>query len=539
MRMPTTGPYATDPDLPEDLRGLRNHVLSRGAANLARYHGRATEAPSGMVNLAHYLALRSVDLRGLQRRLMVQGLSSLGRLESRVLPTLDAVLRAAEILNGQTPTVEPTDARTYFAGEQALRQATDALFGPPPADRAGRIMVTMQADVAERPGLALQYVRAGMNVARINCAHDDPDTWSAIARHVRTAAQRCKCHVPIHMDIAGPKIRTLEVAAREKERRIQPGDTLRLVTEGEVHATKEAPFCARIALPGLLSRLSVGDHFAYDDGRLLGQVTTVTPRGALVRILHARSGGARLKPEKGVNFPDTELDLSALTDQDRADLDTVVGLADIVGYSFVSEAGDIDLLEDALAKRPRSLPTLGLVAKIERPQAVRNLPVLIGRASGVRPFGVMIARGDLAAELGFERMAEMQEELLWLCEAAHVPVIWATQVLETLVKDGVPSRGEMTDAAMATRAECIMLNKGPEVVRAIGLLDRLYRRMDGHMHKKTPTLRALRAFEPQLNSTPPNTPRPRKSTAGVSHADHESRSVRRARANRSHRKARS
>jgi hypothetical protein len=136
-------------------------------------------------------------------------------------------------------------------------------------------------------------------------------------------------------------------------------------------------------------------------------------------------------------------------------------------------------------------------------------------------------------------MAEMQEELLWLCEAAHVPVIWATQVLESLVKDGVPSRGEMTDAAMATRAECIMLNKGPEVVRAIGLLDRLYRRMDGHMHKKTPTLRALRAFEPQLNSTSANTPRPRKSKAGVSDAHHESRRIRRARANRSHRQVRS
>ena len=80
---------------------------------------------------------------------------------------------------------------------------------------------------------------------------------------------------------------------------------------------------------------------------------------------------------------------------------------------------------------------------------------------------VMIARGDLAVECGFERMAEVQEEILWLCEAGHVPVIWATQVLETLAKEGMPSRAEVTDAAMAHRAECVMLNKGPYIVQAV------------------------------------------------------------------------
>ena len=106
----------------------------------------------------------------------------------------------------------------------------------------------------------------------------------------------------------------------------------------------------------------------------------------------------------------------------------------------------------------------------------------------------MIARGDLAAEIGFERLAEMQEEILWICEAAGVPAIWATQVLENLVKDGVPSRGEMTDAAMAARAECVMLNKGPAVGQAIEVLDRLLARMDAHVFKKTPTLRALQSW---------------------------------------------
>ena len=107
----------------------------------------------------------------------------------------------------------------------------------------------------------------------------------------------------------------------------------------------------------------------------------------------------------------------------------------------------------------------------------------------------MIARGDLAVELGYERIAEMQEEILWLCEAAHVPVIWATQVLEGLTKRGIPTRAEVSDAVMADRAECVMLNKGPYVVQAVNLLDGVLLRMQAHQDKKTPRLRALRSWE--------------------------------------------
>ena len=106
----------------------------------------------------------------------------------------------------------------------------------------------------------------------------------------------------------------------------------------------------------------------------------------------------------------------------------------------------------------------------------------------------MIARGDLAVEVGYERMAEIQEEILWLCEAAHVPAIWATQVLEQFVKAGIPSRAEMTDAAMSERAECVMLNKGPFVAQAITILDDVLTRMQAHQSKKTPQLRALHSW---------------------------------------------
>jgi pyruvate kinase len=103
----------------------------------------------------------------------------------------------------------------------------------------------------------------------------------------------------------------------------------------------------------------------------------------------------------------------------------------------------------------------------------------------------MIARGDLAVESGFERLAEVQEEILWLCEAAHVPVIWATQVLETLAKRGAPTRAEITDAAMAHRAECVMLNKGPYIIHAVRMLDDILKRMQSHQFKKQSMLRQL------------------------------------------------
>jgi pyruvate kinase len=104
----------------------------------------------------------------------------------------------------------------------------------------------------------------------------------------------------------------------------------------------------------------------------------------------------------------------------------------------------------------------------------------------------MIARGDLAIECGYQRLAEVQEEILWICEAAHLPVIWATQVLESLAKAGIPSRSEITDAAMGERAECVMLNKGRYIVDAVRILDDILHRMQSHQEKKRSMLRKLR-----------------------------------------------
>ncbi|WP_245838267.1 pyruvate kinase [Niveispirillum lacus] len=476
-----------------ELAALRTLVLADAAHTLEPWEV-ARPVPDGIVNLSHYLALRRHDLRPVQRRLMALGLSSLGRLEGRVLPTLDAVISALAALAGRdNPVAAPLEA-AFFAGEVRLATAADALLGPAAPHRRCRIMVTLPGTAAADPDMILDLARRGMDIVRINCAHDDAAAWRAMAAHARRAASLVGRPLSILMDIAGPKIRTGEVRTKEKKARLQAGDALRLVASGEPWCDAHAPFAAAVSLAEIVRRLSPGERLRYDDGALEGVVEGVDSDTAIIRIVRAKGGGVKLKPEKGLNLPDTALGLSPLTDKDQDDLATVVECADMIGYSFVSRPEDIDLLERALDRCAVERKP-GLVAKIERPEAVTNLPGLMARAAAKDwPFGVMIARGDLAAEIGFERVAEMQEEILWLCEAAGVPVIWATQVLEDLVKDGVPSRGEMTDAAMAARAECVMLNKGPAVAAAVDLLDRLLARMDGHIVKKTPTLRALKSW---------------------------------------------
>jgi pyruvate kinase len=240
-----------------------------------------------------------------------------------------------------------------------------------------------------------------------------------------------------------------------------------------------------------LDRLKLGDVVSIDDGKLRGSIFAQADGGFAVNVTEGRNKGVKIKPGRGLNFPAVDLNLDPLTEKDRRDLDFVARHADLVGFSFVQNGDQVAELQKELAARRPDWRRLGMVAKIETPAAVFNLPEIIVQAAGHQPLAVMIARGDLSVEMGFERVAEMQEEILWLCEAAQVPAIWATQVLDGLIQEGLASRSEMTDAAMAVQAECVMLNKGPNLSAGVDALDRLLRRMGENQVKKTPTLRAL------------------------------------------------
>jgi pyruvate kinase len=265
--------------------------------------------------------------------------------------------------------------------------------------------------------------------------------------------------------------------------------------EGRGHR-KARPATVSCTLPEVIGQVRRGERIWFDDGRIGGVVRHATRDHLEVEITHAREGGEALAGDKGINLPDSAIDVPALSEKDIADLAIVARHGDIVGLSFAQRASDVETLLECL--RGLDAAHLGLILKIETRRGFENLPELALAAMASRAAGIMIARGDLAVECGYERLAEVQEEILWLAEAAHLPVVWATQVLETLAKTGRPSRAEITDAAMGERAECVMLNKGPHVLDAICTLDDILGRMQAHQSKKRPLLRALRSFR-----TPP------------------------------------
>ncbi len=213
-----------------------------------------------------------------------------------------------------------------------------------------------------------------------------------------------------------------------------------------------------------------GQKILFDDGKITGLIKSVELGQILVEILHAKSTGSSLKADKGINLPETDLKISGLTDKDREDLKFVVRYADVINFSFVNSAEDVrELLEEL--KKLDAVNKMGIILKIETQSAYNNLTSILLEGMKNYPLGVMIARGDLAIESGWENMARIQQEILSLCHAGHIPVVWATQVLETLAKKGIPSRSEITDAATSLNAECVMLNKGQYIHQAIELLD--------------------------------------------------------------------
>ncbi|MBD0776815.1 hypothetical protein HPE56_03325 [Maribacter sp. ANRC-HE7] len=235
-------------------------------------------------------------------------------------------------------------------------------------------------------------------------------------------------------------------------------------------------------LPEVFDRVKVGETILFDDGKIEGRIESLFSDRIEVRIVRANEKGSKLKAEKGMNFPTTELGISGLTEKDKIDLEFVVKHADVVNFSFVNSKKDVEELLAELEKWD-AVNKLSIILKIETRFAFDNLFEILLTAMKVEYIGVMIARGDLAVETGWDAIGKVQEEILTLCGAAHVPVVWATQVLESYAKKGLPSRAEITDATASLKAECVMLNKGPYINDVLQLLDKILSRME-QFHEK-------------------------------------------------------
>ncbi|MBN3036660.1 MAG: hypothetical protein JW861_13830 [Bacteroidales bacterium] len=299
--------------------------------------------------------------------------------------------------------------------------------------------------------------------------------------------------------IAGEVGKVGELLPMEERIVLREGDILLITRDqipGEPAVTDDqgritSPAHISCTLPEVFSDVRPGETILLDDGKIAGLIETVNPDALQIKILFAKNKGSKLRADKGINLPDSRITVSGMTPKDREDLRFISRYADIVDFSFVNKAGDVEDLLDELKKLKS---TLGVILKIETRQGYINLPDILLTAMQTFPIGVMIARGDLAVECGWNEMARIQEEILFICQAAHLPDVWATQVLETMAKKGLPSRAEITDAAMSQRAECVMLNKGPHITKAIVMLDEILSSMQDYQEKKASLLPSLFAY---------------------------------------------
>ncbi|MDH3246514.1 MAG: pyruvate kinase, partial [Saprospiraceae bacterium] len=532
-------------------------------------------------NLIHYLAFRSFDIDRLQTPLRELGLPSLTNVEGHIMHSLLNQQYLLESLLDQKRSRRKKGFVTIRKSENILNKNTKQLFGYKSKQRSTRIMVTLPNTAAEDAKYVRRLVSLGMNCARINCAHDDMETWRKMIAHVHDASKALKRKCKVAMDLGGPKLRTgpmvegpkvihirpkkddrgrvtqpsriwiappdvLPPANREHDAvlpvddylfsKIKRGSTLhftdarrkkckisiekkegpgkwglcsdsayletgmqltmtRMKETGEevsrvgellpkeqfitlfasdrliVHRDPRpgenavygpdgqlvAPAHISCTLPEVFEDIKPNEPIYFDDGKIEGVIETVSPDEMMVQITQARDRGSKLRADKGINLPESVLTIGGLTDKDRSDLDFVAEHADVINYSFVNRPKDVKDLYELLNQKGSQA---GIILKIETQEAFAQLPGILLAAMKRYPLGVMIARGDLAIETGWKNFASIQQEIMRICAAAHLPSVWATQVLESMAKKGIPSRAEITDAAIAEQAECVMLNKG-------------------------------------------------------------------------------
>lgn len=452
-------------------------------------------------NLFRYLVLRSYDLRLYHDSLSDLGVSSLRTAEGYVYSNLYNVIRLLKLLQGEEMDKETgLEVIGYKKSMKLLRKHAGNLFNKNQKKNFTEIMVTLPTEAATDKQLILDMARNGMEIARINLGHDDEEVWKQMVDNIHALKEEFPHEVKIYMDLAGPKLRTslMEIPKKGKIKHnilVRKGEFLLLKkdpTSGKASAFSDSGEQLKkgevgLQLPEIIDDLKVGDPVLFDDGMIQAKVTGKSDDEAEIQILQCHK--SKIGSHKGINLPKTRLNLPALTKHDLEVLPFVTKHADIVGYSFVRTEEDVQALYKELEQQQAH--ELGVVFKIENQESFENLPQILLEGMKRKKIGVMIARGDLAVEIGFVRISEVQQQILWMCEAAHVPVIWATQVLENLAKTGMATRAEISDAALGVRAECVMLNKGPYIMEAIRSLKNILVKMESHSSKKKDALRPL------------------------------------------------
>ncbi|MDP5229892.1 MAG: pyruvate kinase [Cellulophaga sp.] len=487
-----------DKELSDILQHIINHENSINS-EIAQVHKDYTLSAK---NLYRYLVLRSFDLRKYHDTLSDLGLSSIRSAEGYVFSNLYNVVKNLRLIQKTSFKIKADiDKIGYKKSKKLLKKHANSLFNQTYKKHFTEIMVTLPNEAAEDKEMIKDMVLSGMEIARINLSHGDLDIWTKMVLNIHEVQKETKQKVKIYMDLSGPKIRTSSIEIQNKKGKTSNAIPIRvgehiiltkkdILGKASVFGKKEEQVekaIVGVLLPQIIDDAQVGDSVLFDDGMIKSKI--IAKSEAELELVITHSYKTKLGEHKGINLPNTILNLPALTESDLENLPFVCKHADIVGYSFVRTGADVQKLYDALNEYKAD--DIGVVFKIENKEAFENLPEILISGMQRDKIGVMIARGDLAVEIGFERISEVQNQILWLCEAAHVPVIWATQVLENLAKTGMPTRAEISDAGLGVHAECVMLNKGPYINEAIKVLKNILIRMEGHSFKKKNELRAL------------------------------------------------
>lgn len=292
--------------------------------------------------------------------------------------------------------------------------------------RRAKIVCTLGPASADRETVAA-LTEAGMSVARFNASHGSPADRHDMIELVRSVDAQTSTPIGTLLDLPGPEVRTVEMAEPVN---LTAGETVTFV-EGETTTTEQ------VGLSAGLDGVEAGDRILLDDGRI---EATVTDAGSGVQA-RLESGG-ELDSRTGVNVPGVDLGLPAVTEQDRTELDVAAAAGvDFVAGSFVRSAADVYEIGSELDDRGVEIP---IIAKIERADAVENIDEIIDAADGI-----MIARGDLGVECPLEDVPIIQKRIIRKCCRAGVPVITATEMLDSMISEHRPTRAEASDVANA------------------------------------------------------------------------------------------
>ncbi|UAM97907.1 pyruvate kinase [Polaribacter litorisediminis] len=285
---------------------------------------------------------------------------------------------------------------------------------------------------------------AGVNVFRINFSHADYDIVEQNVKRIREINEEDGFNISILADLQGPKLR---VGVMEEGVELMDGDTFTFTTDKCI-GTKEKAFMTYQRFP---KDVKVGEHILVDDGKLMFEVLSTNKENEVVVKVIV---GGELKSKKGVNLPNTAISLPALTEKDKEDAVFALGLeVDWMALSFVRTPEDLRMLRDLIAEH--SEYRVPIIAKIEKPEAVKNLDALIPYCDAL-----MVARGDLGVEIPMQDVPLIQKKLVRRAKRARIPVIIATQMMETMIDNPVPTRAEVNDVANSIMdgADAVMLS---------------------------------------------------------------------------------